>query len=188
MMKLLSLSFLFFLFFSACGESESSSLAGEEDGKPPADDQTAIVADTKKQETAPPSAEKPVEQTTDLCSKTCVSNAECGKKYNHCLRPKAGSPALTETISCTHSDPAGNPPKILVLNEWNSPAGQNKLLCDFIENEKYLYRFATVQKQICRADMENRKHALTNAGYQCEASAVGPSEQAPSRPPVRQPN
>ncbi len=94
----------------------------------------------------------------------CANDNECSEKYFNCLKPKAGSPALTEQTTCVQ---AGQPDIILTLSEWNGSPGQNKLLCDFIEDNKYLIQFATNTKNTCRIFREQRKTELTNTGYEC---------------------
>ena len=192
-MKLLILLLSFVLIFSSsCGNSKSDSTGNPNendeatDGSP---NPTGAPAGESSLTDDPPVPEKPG-QPSNLCTKTCVTDAECGEKYNTCLRPKAGDPATTNTNVCTNTN--GTPPKItLVVNEWDVPPGQNKLLCDFIEDETILYKFATVKKEACRNDMEARKAELANVGYNCgtPASMSVPATTAPdadtATPPAR---
>ena len=157
---------------SGCGNSESDSTGNSNendeatDGSP---NPTGAPASGSSLTDDLPQPEIPG-QPSNLCTKTCVTDAECGEKYNTCLRPKAGDPATTNTNVCTNNN--GTPPKItLVVNEWDVPPGQNKLLCDFIEDETILYKFATVKKEACRNDMEARKAELAMLSYNCGTPA-----------------
>ncbi|MYE07918.1 MAG: hypothetical protein F4X95_04120 [Oligoflexia bacterium] len=168
-MKLLILLLSFVLILSSgCGsgehhstEDDSGALAGDPTDDSPSDPPRSSLTDD------PPIPSTP-DTPNNLCTKTCVTDAECGEKYNTCLKPHAGDPEKTYTDICTNSKGS----KItLAVNEWMAPSGQNKLLCDFIEDERVLYKFATVQKEACRKDMEVRKMELAQEGYSCGTPA-----------------
>ena len=171
-MKLLIvlISFIFILF-SGCGggehsstEDENESVALTEHPTDPTDPSDQPVSSLTDDPPIPSTAET----VHNLCTRTCVTDAECGEKYNTCLKPHAGDPAKTYTDICTNRSSS----KItLVVNEWDSPPGKNKLLCEFIENDRILYKFATVQKEACRKDMEVRKIELVQEGYHCGTPA-----------------
>ncbi len=180
-MKILFFSGLFILFAN-CGSDitestdDPTSFEGEERPKGTPDGESGTDSIN------PPTPNLQLAtDTNDLCTRTCVGNEECGEKYNVCLRPKAGPVDTTETVACLHST---LPQKTLVLNEWSAPAGQNNLLCDFIENKEYLYRFATISRGVCRVAMNNRKKDLISEGYECGeqpplATARAAAQEAP---------
>ena len=92
----------------------------------------------------------------------------CGNKYQHCLAPNAGEPSATHSVVCSKE---GEQTLTLLVNTWNRPAGQNKLLCDFWENtseEEVLYFFATNQKKACQVELSRRKASLVRSAYKCE--------------------
>ncbi|MDE0119742.1 MAG: hypothetical protein OXM55_07030 [Bdellovibrionales bacterium] len=181
-MKYLILLLSFVLALSSgCGGGEHHSTEDLNDGAlagSPTDDGSSSQPGSSLTDD-PPIPSTP-QTPNNLCTKTCVTDAECGEKYNTCLKPHAGEPTKTYTDICTNSQAS----KVtLVVNEWDAPSGQNKLLCDFIENDRILYKFATVQKEACRKDMEVRKMELAQEGYSCGTPApisIQPAVSAPT--------
>ena len=180
-LKLLLLLSLFLTLATSCGGEDFSSNDEDTDteeraenkgneGSNGSDIMEPPAGDSRK--ASPPDQAQPAPPTppstpTGPCAAyigPCANDNECSEKYFNCLKPKAGSPALTEQTTCVQE---GQPDIILTLSEWNSPPGQNKLLCDFIEDNKYLIQFATNTKNTCRIFREQRKTELTNTGYEC---------------------
>ena len=127
--------------------------------------------------TAPTAKQKPAADSKTAqsgpCAKyssSCQGDEECGEKYTKCLRPKAGDPETTKVTVCKRSQKTKEEKITLTLNEWTAPAGKNSLLCDFLElenNVKYLIRFATVVKNTCKNNIEERKKELIKVGFSC---------------------
>ena len=168
---ILLLSFLFILS-SGCGSEseESSSTSGDsttngEETTAGGDNPTGkpVISNNS----IPPAPVTVEVEPPDPCTpyaQACKSDKECGEKYLNCLRPKAGDPAKTETVTCTKT---GEVTYTLVVNEWDAKPSTNNLLCDFIENEEILYLFATLVKDSCKNDRDSRKAELTKLGYAC---------------------
>ena len=168
------LSFLFILC-SGCGGEDDSLTTGGDD---PAGGESTVGGEStaggdnptgggQPDPAAGPSTPTPPEPVGPCASYTqsCGNDdAKCGEKYTNCLRPKAGDPARTETVTCTKE---GEETVTLVVNEWDIEPGSTNLLCDFIENEETLYLFATLVKNTCKKEQDSRKEELTNSGYAC---------------------
>ncbi len=182
-----------FNVFMACGASSVDSGQAEGEEPPPEGASEGEAGDTEEDgetreegteegdgdtlgsgagtEPAPPP--KPATPPrTGPCAKypvNCGADiALCGQKYLNCLVPEAGPPAETKTVVCKKE---GLDTLTLIVNTWNAPAGQNKLLCDYWENtpqEEALWLFATRQKGVCEQEMMRKKGELEGQAYKCE--------------------
>ena len=167
---ILLLSFLFILSSGCGGESEeSSSTSGDSTtngGETTAGGDNPIGQPGTSGDLTPAPVTAVVEPPGPCTpyAQACKNDEECGEKYLNCLRPKAGDPARTETVTCTKT---GEVTYTLVVNEWDAKPSTNNLLCDFIENEETLYLFATIVKDTCKNDRDLRKAELIKSGYAC---------------------
>ncbi len=169
---ILLLSFLFILYSGCGGEGEEASTSGDtatsgEEATAGGDNPTGEGQPNPAGQTGDPAPAASPEPAAGPCTpyaQPCKNDAECGEKYLNCLRPKAGDPARTETVTCTKT---GETTYTLVVNEWDAKPSNTDLLCDFIENEETLYLFATLVKGACKTERDSRKEELTKAGYAC---------------------
>lgn len=175
MRKILILTLSAFLIFSyGCGDGDGddsteaeTNANGNNTNNNTNNDDNGDATPTPRVPPIPtgPAASTPGAQ--DPCARytaDCGSNLQlCSEKYVNCLKPKAGQPATTETVTCKKQ---GGTDIVMVVNEWNHQPGTNNLLCEFFEN-MLLYVFATNTKSSCKNELNRRKQELTKFGYKC---------------------
>ncbi len=202
MKTLLLLLSIIFILTSGCGDSTENSEEGAAPSEPRnerTDDDSGSEGDATD---TPPVAQTPAPKVEkNACaeySATCRNDKECGEKYARCLRPKAGKPATTEEIVCTRTQGTKEEKITLTLNEWGAAAGDNNLLCDFLEledNTEYLIQFATVVKDTCKNQRNARKQDLIKVGFNCAPPEEPQQQRQPQQgqpqggeqPPIDQP-